>query len=149
MFYNTQLAYILSKDAHGTQKYGKHNYFYHHVVPVAQSFKVNTLERVVALLHDVVEDTRIALTTIHNVFGTEVATSINYLTHPKITDEQYLDIYIPNLAKNIAARRVKIKDLTVNLNQPEPKNVRKYTAALEYLENYGNNIIEFPVKVKV
>lgn len=69
--------------------------------------------RVAAVLHDVVEDCGVHLSTIGADFGPEVAEVVDRLTRRE--GEIYAD-YIVRCAANDMARRVKIADVEDNLN---------------------------------
>ena len=71
------------------------------------------VERIVAVLHDIVEDTPFTLAGLHKSgYQEDVLTAIEHLTHRK--DEAY-DDYIERVAQNAIARRVKLADLSDNL----------------------------------
>lgn len=99
-------------------------------------------EKIVALLHDVVEDGDIDEDfLIQDGFSKNVVDAIISLT--KKEEEEY-DDFIKRLAFNFLARRVKIKDLEDNLNILRLKNLNendlvrcnKYLKALDYLKDY-------------
>ena len=81
---------------------------------------------VVALLHDVVEDTDYTLEDLRQMgFSTEVLEAVALLTHdPAVPYEEYL---IP-IKANPIARRVKLADLTHN---SDPTRVREVTPQME------------------
>lgn len=93
--------------------------------------------RIVAVLHDVVEDCGITMSALHQIFPCPVVDAILALSRQK--GEEYTD-YIGRVATNPLARRVKVADLHDNL---DPKRLstaklangqfRKYLDALEYL----------------
>lgn len=68
-------------------------------------------ERVVALLHDVVEDSEYSLGDIVAIFGAETADAVDCLT--KRRGEEY-DDYLGRVQENATAARVKIADLEDN-----------------------------------
>lgn len=94
-------------------------------------------ETIVALLHDVVEDTPITLDDLRDKgYSDEIIVAIDALT--RRTDETY-SAYIERLSNNKLARRVKIADLRHNL-QPErvamfgnTSLVKRYQKALRIL----------------
>ena len=95
---------------------------------------------VVALLHDVVEDTDVTIDNLKEMgFNDKVIGALKCLTHED--DVDYLD-YIRNVAKNPIARKVKIADIEHNSdltrvrNNPEliEKFSQKYSKALEILK---------------
>lgn len=70
-------------------------------------------EKIVAVLHDTLEDTAITLEEIESGFGTEVAAAIVALTKNK--DEDYFD-FIQQVKGNAIATKVKIADLQDNMD---------------------------------
>ena len=86
---------------------------------------------IVALLYDVVEDSDIDMSVIFDLFGKKIGFAIMNIT--RYPDQEY-DEYIEEMGDHLAIK-VKIADLKFNLNQPNPRNVERYTKALEILEN--------------
>jgi GTP pyrophosphokinase len=72
------------------------------------------IERVVAVLHDVVEDSRYTLAEIEQEFDGEVRTAVDALT--KRDGEDYLDDFIPRAAENDIDRTVKRADIEDNMD---------------------------------
>lgn len=98
-------------------------------------------ERIAAVLHDVVEDTEVTLSEVEAEFGADVAAAVDALT--KRDGEEY-QAYLERVGANPIARRVKMADLTDNLDQTrlgrEPtaddrKRRAKYQVAAGYLFN--------------
>ncbi len=107
--------------------------------PLAVSEKVDTeKEKIVALLHDVLEDTRATEDTIRNLFGDEVAEAVVFLTRRR--EESYMD-FIRRASQNEIAKKVKMVDLEHNmdasrlpfLGKEDLERLQKYKAAYEYL----------------
>lgn len=98
-------------------------------------------EKIVAYLHDTVEDTDTSLEMINAMFGPKIAEAIKYITHPK--GMPYME-QIRRLAVNDIAREVKKADLKNNMDlsrlpmitERDLMRTRKYKEALEYLNNY-------------
>lgn len=94
--------------------------------------------KLTALLHDIVEDTELSITTISYLgYSPEVVGAVYLLTRPK--GMNYID-YITRLAEsgNKIAIRVKVADLMHNLdpNRPIPDNLReRYEKALAFLQS--------------
>ena len=96
---------------------------------------------IVALLHDVVEDTNITLDDIKKIgFGPDVVEALKYLTHDKNIP---YETYIESIKKNPLATKVKLADLDHNSDitrlNGEPtevdlKRVEKYRKAKEFLQ---------------
>lgn len=100
-------------------------------------------ERIVALLHDIVEDTPMTLADLISVgFNERIIAAINCLTRrPAETYEQFIE----RIQSNDLARRVKILDLEDNSDlsriaipsQTDLERVEKYQRALEKLKSIG------------
>ncbi len=111
-----------------------------HPLAVANTF-TDTKTKIVALLHDVLEDTDTAFYEIRDIFGSEVARTVSVLTHEPY---QIYDEYI-NLIKesgNSLAINVKIADLKHNLStignildlNKRERLKRRYENALKLLQ---------------
>lgn len=96
-------------------------------------------EMIVALLHDVVEDSEISLKDISKYeFDKKIMSALKVLTYS--TNQNYED-YIKKISKNKLARKIKIADLTDNmnlnrlpyLNKKDFERIKKYHKALKYL----------------
>lgn len=113
MFYsdNVKKAIKIAYEAHAGQKdQAGYPYFLHPYHLAEQMCDEDST--VVALLHDVVEDTDVTLDDLRREgFDERVIEAISLLTHVK--GVPYLD-YIARIAKNSLARRVKIADLKHN-----------------------------------
>lgn len=101
-------------------------------------------EVIVALLHDLIEDTDVTIEEIKNMnFSESVVEALTLLTHDEGQD--YYE-YIKSIAKNEIAVKVKIADLKHNmdlnrLNEvtgDDLKRVEKYKKCVDYLENQVN-----------
>ena len=94
--------------------------------------------KIAALLHDTVEDTDVTLDDIRAEFGDEIAEIVGLLTHKKGTP--YME-YIKAIAQNDTAKKVKIADLTHNMDTSrllsfrdgDKKRIEKYQKALAFL----------------
>ena len=84
-------------------------------------------ERIVAVLHDILEDTHVDGHTISNLFGSEIFTAVYALTRQK--DETY-HAFIERAKKNPLARKVKIADIRDNLRPGAPHLRARYENAL-------------------
>lgn len=94
---------------------------------------------IVALLHDVVEDTEYSLDDLKNMgFPQQVIEALGLLTHDKSVP--YMD-YIAEIKKNPIAKAVKLADLKHNsdlfrldiIDEKATKRVNKYTDAILFL----------------
>jgi (p)ppGpp synthase/HD superfamily hydrolase len=94
-------------------------------------------ERIVGVLHDVVEDTRYTLDELrHAGFSTPVIESLELLTRPERTT---YNEYLACLVKDSLARRVKMYDLHDNLRADRAGNISerlrdRYRRALNWLQ---------------
>lgn len=97
---------------------------------------------IVALLHDVVEDSNITFDDFYNEnFDSLVIEALKLLTHDK--DKDYYE-YIEMISKNELAKKVKIADLKHNcdlsrlneVNQTDLSRVEKYKNSIKFLENH-------------
>jgi len=124
--------------AHTGQKdLGENDYILH---PIRVMMSVSSQpEKIVAVLHDVLKNTRINLSNLEYLFPVEILSSIELLT--KVKSEKYSD-YIKKLVMDDIARKVKIADLEDNMNnitrlfamnQQNFKRLCKYQEARSYL----------------
>jgi (p)ppGpp synthase/HD superfamily hydrolase len=131
-------AIQIAVQAHMGQKdKGGEPYILH---PLRIMFKMHTdLERMVAVLHDVVEDSEWTLDHLRDEgFPDRVLAAVDCLTHR--SNESYED-FIERVQVNILARTVKIADLQDNLDasripeltDKDIERIRKYQKALNVL----------------
>ncbi|NBK97102.1 MAG: HD domain-containing protein [Erysipelotrichia bacterium] len=131
-------AYELAKQAHKGQvdKAGK-EYINH---PCAVAKMVDTdIEKAVAYLHDVVEDTDITLEYLSTIFPVEIINAVDAIT--KRVNEPY-EQYLSRVESNAIAKKVKIADMTHNsmikrFSNPSDKDyqrVDKYKKELKRLK---------------
>ena len=108
----------------------------------------NDIERIVAVLHDVIEDSNTTTDDLyHYGFCKEVIDAINCLS--KRDDEAY-DDFILRISKNSLAAKIKIEDLKDNLNlvrincigKKDLARVVKYHKALKFLLGSNGNSSE-------
>lgn len=116
-------------------------YIYH---PIHLAEQMNTeIECIVALLHDVVEDTDVTFEQLKQDFPEEVIEALKLLTHDKNTD--YME-YVKKLKTNPIAKKVKIADIKHNADETRLEKItvkdiarrNKYKKALEILEGENN-----------
>ena len=98
-------------------------------------------EKIVGVLHDLVEDTQVRLVDLINEgFSEDIIDAVHALT--KVDNEEY-DHYLQRVMKNDLAVRVKLNDLTDNmdlrrlkeLTDDDVKRMRKYLDAYNQLTN--------------
>ena len=78
-----QKAYIVAKEAHGSQKRHSGDSYFSHPIAVAEiiaDLKLDDQSIITALLHDVVEDTDLTLDDINEAFGDEVSSLVDGVT---------------------------------------------------------------------
>lgn len=133
----TRKAMIIAYKAHQNQ-FDKANIPYiYHPIHIAEQMDTE-LECIVALLHDVVEDTDITLNDLEKEFPQEVIDLLKILTHDKKID--YIE-YIEKVKTNPIATKIKIADLKhnsditrlENITTTDLKRIEKYKKALEIL----------------
>ncbi|WP_156286373.1 bifunctional (p)ppGpp synthetase/guanosine-3',5'-bis(diphosphate) 3'-pyrophosphohydrolase [Oceanivirga salmonicida] len=101
-------------------------------------------EKVVALLHDTVEDSNYTLDDLRKYFTEEIVHTVDLLT--KKEGVEYKE-YLRLIKENKIARKVKISDLRHNMNLKRLKEVtqkdldrlEKYKWSKEYLESKKNS----------
>jgi (p)ppGpp synthase/HD superfamily hydrolase len=72
-------------------------------------------EQIVALLHDVVEDSnKYTIDDIRNIFGDTIADAVDCITKRKDSDENYVE-YLKRVRTNPIALKVKMADINHNL----------------------------------
>lgn len=135
-------ALEIARKAHAGQvDKGGDTYIFH---PVRVALHCRTEEeKIVALLHDVVEDTDITLDDLRREgFSAEVLDALQCLT--KIKGEDYMD-FIRRVATNPLATQVKLHDLRDNMDvsrlggKPHWK-MDTYRQALRYLEEIQSRL---------
>ena len=135
----TRRAMIIAYNAHMNQldKAGV-PYIYH---PIHLAEQMDTeIECIVALLHDIVEDTNVTLEQLQKEFPIEVIEALKLLTHDKNTD--YIE-YIKKLKLNPLAKKIKIADIKHNSDETRLERItlkdverrKKYERALEILKD--------------
>lgn len=133
----TRKAMIIAYKVHQNQ-FDKANVPYiYHPIHIAEQMDTE-LECIVALLHDVVEDTDITFNDLEKEFPKEVIDLLKILTHDKKID--YIE-YIKKVKTNPIATKIKIADLKhnsditrlENITTTDLKRIEKYKKALEIL----------------
>lgn len=136
-----RLAFGIAFGAHtgtGQKDYAGLEYINH---PLALYNMCDTEEeRVVALLHDVVEDTEITISDLSIFFSPKIIEAIKVISHDKMYDKK---AYMEGIKANPLARKVKILDLKHNMDRSRLESLlewhdkrveRQYKANLEFLE---------------
>ena len=135
----TKKAMILSFEAHKNQRDKSGIPYVFHPIHLAEQMDDEN-STIVALLHDVVEDTAYTLEDLEQMGYPEVVLdALKLLTHDKAVP--YMD-YVAAIKENPVARKVKLADLRHNsdlsrLNNVDAKalnRVQKYGEAIKFLE---------------
>ena len=112
-------ALKLAYEAHEGQVDKAGASYINHCLRVAEAM-TTTKEKIVALLHDVVEDTEITFEYLeHEGFSEEVVTAVKAITRE--LEEPYND-YLLRVAKNELAYKVKLADMMDNSDVTRFKN---------------------------
>lgn len=120
--------------AHGRQCDKRGRLYLRHVLEVVDGVEGETA-KVVAALHDVVEDTGVALNELADEFPQEVIEAVDAITRRK--GETYKN-YIRRAGENELAREVKIADLCANLDSlPDLARRVPYLTWRSLHERYG------------
>ena len=115
-------------------------YIFHPII-LAETM-TDEVTTIVALLHDVLEDSDIKLSDLA-CFGDEVTEALSLLT--RSSSDDYYD-YIERLSTNDIARKVKLADLKHNsdlsrldsISEKDLKRQKKYLKSISYLESIEN-----------
>lgn len=103
----------------------------------------NEIEQIIAVLHDVVEDSDVTLEGIEKAgFQSSIISALDCLTKRK--NEEYMD-FIVRVSCNELARKIKLEDLKDNmdltrissLDEKDMIRVNKYHKALNYLLDFN------------
>lgn len=137
----TRKALLISYQAHeGQTDHSGLPYIFHpyHIAEQMQDEKTTCI----ALLHDVMEDTKVSDEELSSIFPEDIMEPLRLLTHDRKTP--YLD-YILKIKQNPLAKIVKLADIAHNMDESRVENTdvsenqrihwrQKYQAALKLLE---------------
>ncbi len=141
-------AYKIAVEAHKGQKDKAGADYILHPMTVASKVGDDESAIIVALLHDVVEDTNVTFEDLQELLTSEELTALKLLTH---NDEvPYLD-YVRLIGENTLTTKVKLADLQNNMDlsrlpvvtEKDLKRVEKYKKAFELLSK--NDLSKSPV----
>lgn len=132
------VAFFIMLKAHFRQKDKGGKWYVFHPINVAYNVEGYN-EKIVALLHDVIEDSSYTIKDLEKYFNKDILEAINIITK---NENMNYESYLKRLKKNNIARKVKIEDLKHNsdlsrLNTVTNKDIKrfyKYQKALEYLK---------------
>ena len=130
-------AFFIALNAHRGQKYKAGRCYIFHPINVALGVK-GIRAKTVALLHDVVEDSDITTKELTKYFDDDIVLAVDCIT--KKRGQKYQD-YLEVVKNNELARKVKIADLTHNIDLSRLKSItkkdidrrNKYLKAKEFL----------------
>lgn len=139
-------ALVLALVAHSGETDKAGETYIRHPLRVMQAMDTET-ERIVALLHDVVEDSECTLDEIEQEFNEEIRDAVDCLTKDEDERKQmdgttyYLEKFIPRAAENDIARKVKRVDIKDNMDltrlsevtEEDLDRLQKYHKALQKL----------------
>ena len=134
---NTNKAMNIAYNAHMGQKDKSGIPYIFHPIHLAETMETEE-ECIVALLHDVVEDTDVTFEELQKEFSNRIIEALKLLTHDKSVP---YDEYILNLKENKIAKKVKLADLRHNsdktrLEHLTPRDImrnKKYEKAIKTL----------------
>ena len=109
----TRKAMIIAYEAHKNQVDKSGVPYIYHPIHVAEQMDTEN-ECIIALLHDVVEDTNVTFKQLEEVFSKEIIDILKLLTREENIE---YDEYIKRIKNNSIACKVKIADLTHNLDK--------------------------------
>lgn len=137
---NTKKAIRLMFEKHKNQVDKDNIPYVFHPWHVAENMPDET-RTIVALLHDIVEDTDVTIEYLREEgFSEKVLEALELLTHDE--NEDYFE-YVRKINTNEIARDVKLADLKHNsdtsrlteITQNDKQRVKKYQKCINYLEN--------------
>lgn len=134
---NTRKAMNIAYKAHLNQVDKSGVPYIYHPIHLAEQMETED-ECIVALLHDVVEDTEITFEQLDKDFSSTIIEALKLLTHDKEVD--YFE-YINNIKNNPIAKKVKLADLKHNsditrlekVTKKDEERREKYRRAIDIL----------------
>lgn len=121
-------------EMHEGQKYGRRPYIEHCQAVAAVVAHLGWKFSVVALLHDVVEDTAATRKDIEIMYGPIIGDAVGAIT--RRDGENYFKEYIPRVSVNVIAREVKKADAAINFAaKGKPKLKARYERVLAELSD--------------
>ena len=133
-------AFLLCMVKHWKQKDKAEKRYVWHPIHVMINVKGYN-EKIVALLHDIIEDTDVTITDLKNLkFSKEVVEAVDVISKKK--DQEYFS-YLKLIKDNSIAKKVKIEDLKHNsdlkrlrsISQNDIERAIKYKKAIDYLSS--------------
>ena len=142
-----KLAYNLARYAHKGQVDLAGVDYFEHPKQVARLVKGRNA-KIVALLHDTVEDTFVTLDLLKALgFSQKIIDAVDAITHIKAPIYEPYPDYIKRCKKNKIATRVKIADMQHNsdlsrLSKPSDKDIKRSTRYMMYIRYLKDVISE-------
>lgn len=132
-------ALFIAKKCHKNKLDLSNKPYINHPIHVSKCVKGKKL-KIVALLHDVLEDSNIKLSYLQKYFSKDICDALQILT--KCKNEEYSH-YIYKVSKCELAKQVKIKDLEHNMSvsrlekitRKDIERIKKYLLAYRFLKN--------------
>lgn len=124
------IQFAMSAHRGQTMKDGVTPYYLHPLAVMLDTELTSEDERIVAMLHDVVEDTHIELRVIRHEFGNVIANAVDAIT--KRQGEKYFD-YLEKVKQNPIALKVKRADVRHN-SRPDRLECIPNADEREYLQ---------------
>ena len=136
---NTRKAIKIAFDAHMGQVDKSGVPYILHPIHLAEQMGTEE-ECIVALLHDIVEDTEVTFEQLEKEFSKKVIDALRLLTHDKSVE--YME-YVKKIKDNPIARKVKLADLQHNsdstrlleMTSKDINRIEKYKKAINFLSN--------------
>lgn len=139
---NIEKAILLAKLCHKDQvrKFNSEPYIEHpmRLFNECCKLKLHYHYKLVALLHDVVEDSAVSIRDLSLLnFPKEVVIAVDCIT--KRHQEDYRLSYLNRVVSNKIARTIKRLDILDNLrDNKNEKMIKKYQSSLEFIDSYQN-----------
>lgn len=132
------LAIVVATNAHRGQKDKQGQPYILHPLRVMTNSRLGTDdERIVAVLHDVLEDTGTSEQDLLDIFGTDIVSKVKILSR---SDDEDYKCYINRLCVDDTIMKVKLSDIEDNLRDGCPESLRKrYFDAMITIKNKLNS----------
>lgn len=134
---NTKKAMKIAYQAHNGQLDKSGIPYIYHPIHIAETMDTEE-ECIVALLHDVIEDTPITISELEKYFQENIITALKILSHNK--EKDYME-YIKTIKNNSLAKKIKLADLKHNsdltrlnvITEKDKERKEKYEKAIKLL----------------
>ncbi|WP_347353275.1 HD domain-containing protein [Acetoanaerobium noterae] len=123
-------AFGIASIAHRGQFRDEGSPYLNHPIRVASRFKNDDTLKVIALLHDVIEDSDYSYLDIKELFGEFIAKKVLVLTKDKSKSDFSIDSYMKEIVEDYYALKVKLADRIDNIKSlylcPDSEKIKKY-----------------------